>query len=167
MILTISGSAQLSSTNTNLLKALSNLLPDKTFVHYAELINLPLFQVEKNQSPFPDEVLKWREVVKSADAVIISTPEYVHNIPAVLKNALEWLTASGELHEKKVLAITYVPASPRGEHAMQSLVWSLQAMKATVVATLPLYQTGLSVVDGKIAGKEEDVELLKEAIGLL
>jgi len=108
-----------------------------------------------------------RQQVSSADAVIFCTPEYIHNIPAVLKNCLEWLTSSGELMHKKVLAMTYTPAPPRGEKAMQSLLWSLGALEARIIASLPLYQTEVQVVNKEIQGDIETIEMITEAFRLL
>ncbi|MGB1317922.1 MAG: NADPH-dependent FMN reductase, partial [Flavobacteriales bacterium] len=110
---------------------------------------------------------KLRTKLANSDAVIISTPEYIHNIPAVLKNALEWITESGELHEKPVLAITFTPAAPRGEFAMKSLLQSLSALNAKVVAELPLYRNELPLANGSLNEQSEQYELLAEALTLL
>ena len=39
----------------------------------------------------------FRAALKSANAVLLSSPEYAHGVPGVLKNALDWLVGSGEL----------------------------------------------------------------------
>lgn len=134
---------------------------------YPTLIDLPLFDPSLDQHPWPSKVLEWRNSVRQADAIIISTPVYLHNIPAVLKNALEWLTTSGELDGKSVLPITYTPYAPRGEKAMQSLLWSLTALNARIVTSLPLYKTELEInSSGKLVGTES-LEMLGAAIDLL
>ncbi len=159
-ILTISGSAQKVSSNEKFLKALPSILKGHAFIHFEGLPDLPLFSPERNNKA-PEMVLSFRESISNADLVIISTPEYTHNIPAVLKNALEWITYSGELYDKKVLAITYAPSSPRGEKAMQSLIWSLQALNAKIVAELPLYQNELKVSEnGELLG-EASIQAIK------
>lgn len=166
-ILTVSGSAGPTSTNTALLKALPAVFPNKNFIHFESLTSLPLYTVAADKNPLPPSVINWRKSVTEANAIIFSTPEYIHNLPAVLKNALEWLTSSGELVGKSVLAITYLPNEPRGEKAMTSLTWSLKALDSKVVAALPLYQTSLEIKDGEITGKAEELEILREAISLL
>ena len=166
MLLTVSGSTRLDSTNTALLKALPVLFPSKKFIHFENLTRLPLYTVAADKNPLPPSVLDWRKSVGEASGIIFSTPEYIHNLPAVLKNALEWLTSSGELVDKPVLAITYLPNEPRGEKAMTSLTWSLKALDSKVVASLPLYQTSLKIKDGKITGRVEELEILREAIRL-
>lgn len=58
-----------------------------TFLH-----EIPLFDDDVLQSNPPASVLRLAEQVQQHDAVLIITPEYNHNIPGVLKNALDWLS---------------------------------------------------------------------------
>lgn len=166
-ILTVSGSARLNSSNVHLLLQLAHLMPQYHFEHYSEITKLPLFTADADHAPFPDAVLNWRESVQMADAICICTPEYLHNVPALLKNALEWLTSSGELFQKSVLPITFTPDEPRGEKAMQSLIWSLQALEARIVGQLPLYQSTIEISDNKLEMNELEIEILEEAFRLL
>lgn len=166
-ILTVSGSAGSTSTNTALLKALPAIFLNKDFIHFENLTSLPLYTVAADKNPIPPSVIDWRKAVKESTAVIFSTPEYIHNLPAVLKNALEWLSSSGELVGKPVLAITYLPNEPRGKKAMTALTWSLKALDSNVVAALPLFHTSLEIKDGEITGRGEELEILREAICLL
>ena len=166
-ILTISGSARKGSTNVKLLDAIAIEFSQHDIYRFDKLDQLPIFTEIEDENSYPDIVLAWRKAVTISDALIISTPEYIHNLPAIIKNALEWLTASGELFNKKVLPITFLPNAPRGAKAMQSLLWSLKAMDAEVVAQLPLYQNEIEFdEDGKLV-QNESVEILKEAIQLL
>lgn len=166
-ILTISGSPRAESSNTELLQHLPQISSEHIFLHTDLPANLPLFTPPLDKAPWPESVLLLRQQVATADAVIFCTPEYIHNMPAVLKNCLEWLTSSGELMYKLVLAITYTPAPPRGEKAMQSLLWSLVALEARVASSLSLYQSELKVVNEKIEGDLDTIEMLTEALRLL
>ena len=133
-----------------------------------DLGKLPLFAPAKDvPSALPDEVILWRSQVRDADAVIFSTPSYLFNIPAQLKNALEWLTTSGELYEKRVMAMTYTPHPPRGDMAMQSLLNSLKGLKSRVVCQCPLYQSELQVDDQNVLLGDDSIAMLTEAIRLL
>jgi len=166
-ILTISGSAREASANVRLLEALSDLFPNFDFQHYPAIGALSLFKADLDQHPWPQSVLDWRSVVATCDALIIASPEYLHNIPALIKNALEWLSSSGELMHKKVLPITFTPHPPRGEKAMQSLLWSLTALDAKIVGQLDLYQRDIQFVDGQIKIADDSLEMLKEGLALL
>ena len=166
-ILTISGSTRSNSAHNRLLKGLPSLFPKHTFQHYPPIKQLPLFQADADKHPWHPTILAWRSAIAEADAVIISIPEYIHNMPALIKNALEWVTSSGELVQKRVLAITFTPHEPRGEKAMQSLLWSLQALDANVVVSVPLYQNEIEFDTNNHFIENETVEMLKEAINLL
>jgi len=168
-LLLISGSASEDSSNTRLLRLMADAFAHSYRTEVMDgLWELPLYTPQREKDGIPGQVRQLRDSVAGADAVVISTPEYLHNIPAVLKNALEWLTTSGELSGKPVLAITFTPRAPRGEHAMRSLLQSLGAGRARVVAELPLYRDGLMTGDhGAIALDDDHRALLTEALGLL
>ncbi len=161
-VLTISGSSDHHSSNALLLDALPALFPQQSIYRYKELDHLPLFQTSKDCHPWPEEVIRWRKAVAESDAIVISTPEYIHNLPALLKNALEWISSSGELVQKRVL-----PNAPRGEKAMQSLLWSLQALDARVVAQLPLFRDEILFDDDGRLLESDGLSLLKAGLNEL
>ncbi len=166
-ILVISGSARKNSANLKLIKSLLAAPLPYHIYPYPDIIYLPLFVSDLDRSPWPSSVLAWRNAVQQSDALMITSPAYLFNIPAVLKNALEWLSTSGELNGKPVLPITFTPHAPRGEKAMQSLIWSLGALNARVVVELPLYQNQISFhQDGSIIENDQKI-LIEEALKLL
>jgi len=143
-LLTLSGSSRPTSSNRRLLAAVPALLPGREIVAGTELLFvLPLFRAEADRAPWPAAVLRWRAAVADADAVLISTPEYLHNLPAALKNGLEWLSSSGELQGKIVLPITLTPHAPRGDKALASLRQSLLALQANLPAEASIYLSDL------------------------
>lgn len=159
-VLTITGSALKESSNHKFLKSLPSIITNFEFVNFDGLIDFPLFTPELDKTP-PKIVSNFKQHIQNSDIIVIATPEYTYNIPAVLKNALEWITSSGELYNKKVIAITYTPNAPRGEKAMQSLLWSLQALNANVIAELPLYQSELKVNNNGTLEGTASIENLK------
>ena len=164
-IVAISGSASANGSNYHLLNAIKTMFKDEHSINIIDYLSeFPLFTPERLKNGVPELIQKFKRQVIEADAVIISTPEYTHNIPAVLKNMIEWCTHSGEFSEMKVLPITFTPFEPRGEHAMQSLIFSLLALEANVITQLPLYKKDLDLKDQHIELKEEVKELLEEAI---
>lgn len=165
-ILTINGSSAPDGKNSDFLKSLE-LTFSKLNFRYTNLNHLPLFQVALDDNPLPEEVKDFKELVNGATAIIISTPVYIYNMPAVLKSALEWLTSSGELVGKKVLAITYTPHPPRGEKAMLSLLNSLKALDTNIVASLALYHNELKINNEGIIEDGEQLEIISAATALL
>jgi chromate reductase len=167
-VLALSGSASPDSANVRLLRCVA-----VEFSHQFDfdvmdgLWHLPLYTPQREEAGIPEEVQSFRARVEKADAVMIATPEYLHNIPAVLKNALEWLTTSGQMADKPVLAITFTPRAPRGEHAMRSLCISLLASKARIVAQLPLFRDEMKVVGDGMNLNEEYIDMIGEGLKLL
>jgi NAD(P)H-dependent FMN reductase len=97
---------------------------------YSGLGDLPHFNPDLDIQPAPLAVAEFRSQLCRSAGVIISSPEYAHGVPGVLKNALDWLVASGELYEKPVALFS---ASPRGSYAQASLTETLNVMMARVV----------------------------------
>jgi chromate reductase, NAD(P)H dehydrogenase (quinone) len=98
---------------------------------YAELAELPPFNPDLDSDPAPAAVARFRAQLQTCDAVLISSPEYAHGVPGVLKNALDWVVGSGELVDKPIALIN---ASGRATHAWTSLSETLTVMSARVIA---------------------------------
>jgi chromate reductase len=167
-IFAISGSAASISSNATFLKTVKKALTEEySITIFEHLRALPLFSPDLLGVPLPETVLQFKESLKGAEAVIICTPEYNHNIPAVLKNALEWTSDSGEFFQKSVLPITFTPHAPRGEWAMQSLISTLKSLEARVPVQLSLYKNDFKWKDQMPILEEGDLDYLREAFSLL
>src|SRR5262249_44987008 len=143
-ILEISGSLRSQSSNTTVLQAVALLAPDNVSIAlYNGLGGLPHFNPDLEETPGP-AVLDFRGRLQESDAVLISSPEYAHGVPGVLKNALDWIVGTGELVEKPVALIN---ASPQSTYAYASLVETITVMSARVVktacVTLPFWNKSL------------------------
>ena len=91
-ILGISGSLRKDSHNTALLRAAAELLPPGVQLELFDgLRNVPPYDADEDAPEFhAPGVIALKDAIERADAVLISTPEYNHSIPGVLKNALDW-----------------------------------------------------------------------------
>lgn len=165
-IIAISGSARPDSSNYKLLRAIAKHKPAWAVGISRLPEKLPLFRAQDDSNPLPATVIAWRNALAAADGLIISSPEYAHNIPAMVKNALEWLVSSGELSDKRVLPIILTPHAPRGEKAMQSLCWTLKSMNARILAQLPLYQDQIEWNENSQIIPGESLDMLDAALNL-
>ncbi len=135
-ILGVSGSLRTNSTNTAMLRTLAILGTGR-----AELIvrapgDLPLYNPDLDyagDSPVLNSVQKWRNSIRTADAVLFACPEYGHGVPGALKNALDWIVSSGELSGKPVAITNAYANRMRGTHARAALGRTLRAMDARLV----------------------------------
>ena len=165
-VLLISGSARVSSSNVSLLNFIQKIKASHQFKRADYLSQLPLFNANI-ESKKNSQLDQWRQEAIWAEAIIIATPEYIYNIPALLKNALEWLTKNGEFYKKPVLPIVYTPAPKRGQKAMESLLNSLEALDTKVLASLLLHHTDVSFDENGALKNKDGLELLSSAIELL
>jgi chromate reductase, NAD(P)H dehydrogenase (quinone) len=139
-VLAISGSLRRVSSNSALVEAVGRLAPVTVEVAiYRGLGDLPPFNPDIDGNGSPEAVIGFRSSLSESDAVLISSPEYAHGVPGVLKNALDWVVGSGELVAKPIALIN---GSARAKHAWASLAETLSVMSGRVVPeasiTLPL-----------------------------
>jgi chromate reductase, NAD(P)H dehydrogenase (quinone) len=155
-IVAISGSLRSGSSNSALLRAAARIAPDGvSIVLYDGLGGLPHFNPDddrENGAP-PATVKELRRLLIEADGVLISSPEYAHGVPGVLKNMLDWLVSTGELAGKPVALLNASPSG--GRYAQESLLETLRTMNWRVIAEASRIEP---FVRGRIAG-----ELVEEA----
>ncbi len=130
-IAAISGSLKKSSVNTAILNKLASIAENETEFHiYEGLDKLPFFSPELDTEQVAASVTAWRAFLKSADGIIVCTPEYAFGVPGVLKNALDWTVGSGEFYQKPVITISASTSPLGGDKAHDSLRLTMTAMGA-------------------------------------
>ena len=85
------GTNSARSTNRKLLQYIEQHFADKADIELVEIKELPIFNKPANRE-LPEIVKELVAKIEAADGVIIGTPEYDHSIPAVLMNALAWVS---------------------------------------------------------------------------
>jgi chromate reductase len=166
-ILAISGSLRRASSNSALVGAVARLAPDDIDVAiFDRLAELPPFNPDLDTDDPPEVVAGFRATLERSDAIFLSSPEYAHGVPGVLKNALDWTVGSGELVGKP---IALVNATTRATHAWASLLETLTVMSARVIddasVTIPLDGRKLDA-DG-IAENDELSRLVRASLSAL
>jgi chromate reductase len=90
---TLLGSLRKGSYHAALAGALPSFAPDGVTVSALGSIGeLPHYDADLQADGFPPAVLAMADAIRSADGVIIVTPEYNYSFPGALKNALDWLS---------------------------------------------------------------------------
>lgn len=90
-LLGLVGTNSARSTNRKLLQYIEQHFADKADIELVEIKELPIFNKLANRE-LPEIVKELVAKIEAADGVIIGTPEYDHSIPAVLMNALAWVS---------------------------------------------------------------------------
>ena len=163
LILGVSGSLREASTNTRLLLAAIDLAPAEVEIRLTSaLVRLPLFTPDVAPSDVP-VVDRWIREMRSADAVVISTPEYAGGYPGALKNAFDWLVGTDAYINKPFMLLN---ASPRSTIAQDTFAKVLETMSGVHIerasTTVPLLGTKLAVAE--ILGNPDFAENIRESI---
>ncbi|MFZ4543698.1 MAG: NADPH-dependent FMN reductase [Saprospiraceae bacterium] len=101
--------------------------------------NFPIFEdtIKTLQNP-PGNVVEFANKIKTADGIIIVTPEYNGSFPASLKNAIDLLY--DEWHGKPISISTVSAGSFGGSQALVSLqfiLWKIGAWTVTNMFPVP------------------------------
>lgn len=93
-ILTLVGSLREGSINRQLAEAAAEHAPgDVTVVTFDALGDIPFYNEDiDNDTDRPGAADALRAVADDADALLLVSPEYNGSMPAVLKNAIDWLS---------------------------------------------------------------------------
>jgi chromate reductase len=83
------GSLRDGSYNRSLLRVAVDLVPKDTKLDIFDLEGIPPFNQDLEKS-MPEIVKEFKTKIRSADAILIATPEHNYSIPGVLKNAIDW-----------------------------------------------------------------------------
>jgi chromate reductase len=97
-VLVICGSLRKGSYNAAMARMLPGLAPPGLKLRTAPSFEtLPIYNFDLQQSSgFPAEANAWADAVRSADGVIVVSPEYNWSIPGGLKNAIDWVSRMKE-----------------------------------------------------------------------
>ena len=134
-VLVICGSLRKGSYNAMVARALPALAPPEMKLKDAPSFgNFPLYNADiKDVSGEPPDVVDWAAAIRSADGVVIVSPEYNWTIPGGLKNAIDWVSRMKDqpFKDKPVALQSASPgllgASRMQYHLRQALV-SIDAM---------------------------------------
>lgn len=92
-MLALVGSLRTASVNREIAELVAANAPDGVSVSlYDGLGDIPFYNEDIDGADAPDAATKLRAAVAAADAVLVVTPEYNGGAPAVVKNAVDWLS---------------------------------------------------------------------------
>ena len=164
-VLLICGSTRAASSNAAALRAVQGLgLPGLRTDLYESLRELPAFVPD--EEPVPAPVADLLDRIRSADAVVICTPEYAGGLPGSLKNLLDWTVGGGELYDKRVAWLDV--ANPgRGEGARTQLAVVLGYVGARIVQEACVHLPVERNADGVAVTPGAQPELVRTVTALL
>ena len=121
-VITICGSLRKGSYNAMVQRALPALAPEGMVLKEAPpFAAFPLYNADvQGATGFPDAVTALADAIRTADGVIIVTPEYNFSIPGGLKNAIDWVSRlPNQPFAGKPIALQSVSPGPLGGGRVQ------------------------------------------------
>lgn len=162
------GSLRADSTNRRLAELLRDHAPEGVELQLVEgLGELPFYNEEIDTADAPAAVQNLREQVAAADRVLAVTPEYNGTMPAVLNNALDWLSrpyGAGAIVGKPFGVVGTTPTPYGGKWAHADAARSAGIAGAKVVEDVVVSQPGVGI---DVLADEEVRTRLLDALRLL
>lgn len=143
------GSLRADSVNRQLAETLASVAPEGTqFTIAANLDQIPFYNEDLDGDHAPAAAVALREQVASSDRVLVVTPEYNATIPAVVNNAIDWLSRPygvGAIVGKPFGVIGVTPTPYGGKWAHEDTRRSAKIAGAQVVEDVDFSQSTLEV----------------------
>jgi chromate reductase, NAD(P)H dehydrogenase (quinone) len=157
----LSGSLRAASLNTALLRTAAEVAPAGVAVRIAELRDLPFYDADLEARGEPLAVTALRRQVADADGILLAFPEYNWSVPAVLKNAIDWLSRGPDSPLDGIPAGMLSAAGRSGGSRAQAHMLDILGHNAVRVATerLMVPRASQHVVDGRLVTPELRVQL--------
>jgi NAD(P)H-dependent FMN reductase len=148
-IVVLVGSLRADSLNRRIAEALRDQAPDGVAVEIADgLHDLPFYNEDLDTGAVPAAAEALRAQVAGADAVLAVTPEYNGTMPAVLNNAIDWLSRPygvGAIRGKRFGVVGATPTPYGGKWAHEDAVRSAGIAGAEVIEEAKVSQSALEV----------------------
>jgi NAD(P)H-dependent FMN reductase len=175
-VLALVGSLRAASLNRKIAELASDVAPDGVTVTVFEgLADIPFYNEEiddvmNTEAPALAAVDALRAAAGEADAALVVTPEYNGSYPAVVKNAIDWLSrpfGDGALKGKPLAVIGGSFGQYGGVWAHDDTRKSFGLAGARVVESLKL-SVPFKTLEGKAPAEHgELVENVREIVGKL
>jgi NAD(P)H-dependent FMN reductase len=164
-VIVLLGSLRADSLNRRIAETLRDQAPDGTVVEIAEgLGEIPFYNEEIDGDEAPAAARRLRDLVAGADRVLAVTPEYNGTMPAVLNNAIDWLSrpyGRGALSGKPFAAVGTTPTPYGGRWSHEDARRSAGVAGAVVLHDVVASE---SAMDGDILADPEVVGRLLGAL---
>lgn len=130
-IIGLCGSLRRSSYNLGLLKAAAQAAPPGATIDIADIQDIPLYNLDIEERGIPPQVEALKQRLRSADGLLIATPEYNSSIPGVLKNTVDWLSRPADDIEEVFgdLPVALMGTTPGSVGTVQSQTAWLPVLK--------------------------------------
>ncbi len=160
------GSLRADSVNRQVARSLQAQAPAGVTVDIIDgLADVPFYNEDLDGGTAPATATALRDRVATADRILVVTPEYNATMPAVLNNAIDWLSrpyGAGAIVGKPFGVLGVTPTPYGGKWAHEHAALSAKIAGAVVVDEVTVSQTSIDVdvlndpeVQGRLRGALE------------
>ena len=162
------GSLRADSVNRRIAETLREQAPEGVEVQIVDgLGSLPFYNEDVDGDDVPVSAAQLRAAVAGADRVLAVTPEYNGTMPAVLNNAIDWLSrpfGQGAISGKPFAVIGATPTPYGGKWAHEDARRSAGIAGAVVLDDVIVSQT---TIDTDVLGDPQVFSRLQDALRAL
>jgi NAD(P)H-dependent FMN reductase len=162
------GSLRADSVNRQVAEYLRENAPEGVSLEVVEgLGDVPFYNEDLDAGQAPVAAERVREAVAAADGVLVVTPEYNGTMPAVLNNAIDWLSrpyGQGAITGKPVAAVGVTPTPYGGVWSHEHALKSVTIAGGVALEDVTVSQTSIDV---DVLGDEGVVSRLQGAVDAL
>ena len=159
-VVVLLGSLRADSLNRRIVDLLRAQAPAGVEIEVAEgLDQIPFYNEEIDGEQVPAAARRLREVVGGADRVLAVTPEYNGTMPAVLNNAIDWLSRPygvGAISGKPFAAVGATPTPYGGKWSHDDARRSARIAGADVLDHVVVSESALAgdiLADPEVVGR--------------
>ena len=119
-VLGVCGSLRKASLSMAALRACKDLMPAGMSLQIANIGDIPMYNQDVFDAGIPAPAKRFYDEIAAADGVLIATPEYNFSLPAVLKNAIDWVSKMPKQpFDNKPIAVFSASQGPLGGARVQ------------------------------------------------
>jgi len=119
-VLGVCGSLRKASLSMAALRACKDMMPAGMSLQIANIGDIPMYNQDVFDAGIPASAKRFFDEVAAADGVLIATPEYNFSLPAVLKNAIDWVSKMpNQPFNNKPIAVFSASQGPLGGARVQ------------------------------------------------
>lgn len=162
-IVAIIGSLRTASWNRVVFEAALSVTGPGVNLIEAPVAEVPLYNGDIEDAGDPPSVVSLKAAGAGADGVIFFTPEYNLSIPAVTKNAVDWLSrpyGGAAITDKPVGIVSATPGRGHGDRVREHLTATDSVLTPHVFdPSLGLSSLGRDIEEGRLIADDSLAEL--------
>ena len=160
-VLGFAGSLRRASYNRGLIRAAIESAPSGIVVDVFDLSEIPLYNQDVEDAGEPRSGVALKAARARSDALLVSTPEYNHGVPGVLKNAIDWASRPRATSPLKDKPVAVMGASPGRGSTARAQAQLREAFVFTGACVMPLPEL---MVGAAVEHFDQDGNLVDAAV---